>query len=235
MSRETATANTPYEPVAQMTRGSGAVSGGGLADFGLWLLNIRQSRCSPPLRRCDDGPARAGGSNHSWKRCRCLPPRIGPGGRVMPGAGKVCRPGAGKSSPGREFASTLTLRPVRNSAVTRGRFSVLPDSPCWADCLDLHALNRHGSRDGRLGTPDLGDTPYRRVSRLANSASSHAHDCIWASAHSRGGLSSRQRRILVPWRMRPSDAWSNVISTTSSGRSEIHSSSFSDFQRLGSP
>ncbi len=33
-----------------------------------------------------------------------------------------------------------------------------------------------------------------------------AQSCIWASLHSAGGLSSRQRRIFVPWRMRPSEA-----------------------------
>src|SRR5207302_9137759 len=62
-----------------------------------------------------------------------------------------------------------------------------------------------------------------------------AHCDICSSLHSSGCLSSRQRRILVPWRMRPPLEWSNVTSTTSSGRSEIHSSSFSLFQRLGSP
>ena len=56
---------------------------------------------------------------------------------------------------------------------------------------------------------------------------------ICSSLQSVGALSSRQRRILVPWRMRPPLAWSNVTSTTSSGRSAIHSSSFSLFQRLG--
>ena len=41
--------------------------------------------------------------------------------------------------------------------------------------------------------------------------------------------------ILVPWRMRSLLVWSNVTSTTSSGRSAIHSSSRALFQRLGSP
>ncbi len=70
--------------------------------------------------------------------------------------------------------------------------------------------------------------PSRRARRRAKTASGSAR-------HSLGGLSSRQRRIFVPWRMRPPLAWSKVTSTTSSGRSEIHSSSFSFFQRLGSP
>src|SRR3954453_16523316 len=52
---------------------------------------------------------------------------------------------------------------------------------------------------------------------------------------SAGALSSRQRSTLVPWRMRLFDVWSNVTSTTSSGRSSIHSRSRSLFQRLGSP
>ena len=52
--------------------------------------------------------------------------------------------------------------------------------------------------------------------------------------HSRGGLSSRQRRSLAPWRMRPAETWSKSISTTSSGRSPTHSRSLPALQRLGS-
>ncbi len=52
--------------------------------------------------------------------------------------------------------------------------------------------------------------------------------------HSRGGLSSRQRRSLAPWRMRPAETWSKSISTTSSGRRATHSSSLPALQRLGS-
>ena len=51
----------------------------------------------------------------------------------------------------------------------------------------------------------------------------------------RGGLSSRQRWTLAPWRMRPSETWSKVISTTSSGRSATHSRSRPGVQRDGSP
>ena len=40
-----------------------------------------------------------------------------------------------------------------------------------------------------------------------------------------GALSSRQRWTFDPWRMRPSETWSKVISTTSSGRRATHSSS----------
>ena len=53
--------------------------------------------------------------------------------------------------------------------------------------------------------------------------------------HSAGGLSSRQRCTFAPWRMRPSELWSKVISTTSSGRSATHSRSRPALQRDGSP
>src|SRR5579875_1606142 len=53
--------------------------------------------------------------------------------------------------------------------------------------------------------------------------------------HSDAGLSVRQRTIRVPCLIRPPLAWSNATSTTSSGRSAIHSSSRSPCQRLGSP
>ena len=52
--------------------------------------------------------------------------------------------------------------------------------------------------------------------------------------HASGGLSSRQRLIFVPWRMRLLETWSKVTSITSSGRRATHSSSRSLFQRLGS-
>ena len=52
-------------------------------------------------------------------------------------------------------------------------------------------------------------------------------------ARRRGGLSSRQRCTLAPWRMRPSETWSNVTSTTSSGRSATHSRSRPAVQRDG--
>ena len=54
------------------------------------------------------------------------------------------------------------------------------------------------------------------------------------SVQSFGPLSSRQRRTLAPWRMRPALTWSKETSTTSSGRSSIHSRSRSAAQRLGS-
>ena len=49
-----------------------------------------------------------------------------------------------------------------------------------------------------------------------------------------GSLSSRQRRIWAPWRIRPALTWSKLTSMTSSGRSETHSRSRSPAQRLGS-
>ena len=55
------------------------------------------------------------------------------------------------------------------------------------------------------------------------------------SAHSRGALSSRQRRSLAPWRMRPPLTWSKLTSTTSSGRILTHASSRPCVQRDGSP
>ena len=51
---------------------------------------------------------------------------------------------------------------------------------------------------------------------------------------SRGSLSSRQRTSFVPWRMRSLLVWSNVTSTTSSGRTTAPSISRAAFQRLGS-
>ena len=56
----------------------------------------------------------------------------------------------------------------------------------------------------------------------------------WSSVQSAGFLSSRQRRIFDPWRMRPALTWSKVISITSSGRRPTHSRSRSADQRLGS-
>ena len=56
----------------------------------------------------------------------------------------------------------------------------------------------------------------------------------WSNVHSRGGLSSRQRRSLAPWRMRPAETWSKSISITSSGRRPTHSRSLPALQRLGS-
>jgi len=61
------------------------------------------------------------------------------------------------------------------------------------------------------------------------------HCSNWSVRQSRGSLSSRQRLSLVPCRMRSLETWSNVTSTTSSGRSSTHSSSRSLFHRLGSP
>ena len=74
--------------------------------------------------------------------------------------------------------------------------------------------------------------PSAEVSGLDGSS---RYCCIWSSLQSMGALSSRQRRILVPCRIRPPLTWSKVTSTTSSGRSSIHSSSLSLCQRLGSP
>ena len=65
--------------------------------------------------------------------------------------------------------------------------------------------------------------------------SARSYWASWSHVQSRGSLSSRQRAIFAPWRMRPLLVWSKVTSTTSSGRSSIHSSSRSLAQRLGSP
>ncbi len=56
-----------------------------------------------------------------------------------------------------------------------------------------------------------------------------------SSRHSRGSLSVRQRCTFAPCRMRPSETWSKVTSTTSSGRSPTQARSRSLFQRDGSP
>ena len=109
----------------------------------------------------------------------------------------------------------------------------------------LHSLLELARRDEEAG---LGDAPWpphfakqrgepKRVqpSRARKADPRIGSGCICPSRQSRGALSSRQRRMRVPWRIRPSLAWSNVTSTTSSGRREIHSRSFSLFQRLGSP
>ena len=86
-----------------------------------------------------------------------------------------------------------------------------------------------GSR-ARVRGRDRG-RPGRRARRRCARLSCRAESI----RHSRGGLSSRQRWTFAPWRIRPSETWSNVTSTTSSGRSMTHSRSRPIVQRDGSP
>ena len=101
-----------------------------------------------------------------------------------------------------------------------------------------HRLKPHAVIDVRVTAPGMvgraarftiraNKLPRKTVAarlRLSCSTCSRAGPCRRASA-----------AILVPCRMRPRETWSNVISTTSSGRRAIHSSSRPVVQRDGSP
>ena len=84
------------------------------------------------------------------------------------------------------------------------------------------AIGRAGARSAGLRAAD----PRRRAAR--------DYESSWSTVHSRGSLSSRQRWTFAPWRIRPALVWSNVISTTSSGRSATHCRSRPAVQREGS-
>ena len=152
-------------------------------------------------------------------------PRLGPA-RVGRGAGR--RPGrASRSTPSR-----------------RGSRSGDPRAEIDEHAGSLDALLDLAARDEAEG---LGDAPWPPHFRKQKGEPKRVQPPSRAQegglgldaragrrCTSCGSLSSRQRRIFEPWRMRPSETWSKVISTTSSGRSESHSSSRSVAQRLGS-
>ena len=71
----------------------------------------------------------------------------------------------------------------------------------------------------------LNESGATRTCRVSVVMAAARYPSSWASRQDRGSRSSRQRSTLVPCRMRPSLTWSKETSTTSSGRSAIHSSS----------
>ena len=74
-----------------------------------------------------------------------------------------------------------------------------------------------------------------RATGADHSAGRRATESSWSNRQSLRVLVVAPAQIFVPWRMRPSETWSKAISTTSSGRSAIHSRSRSGRQREGRP
>ena len=89
--------------------------------------------------------------------------------------------------------------------------------------LDAGGVHRSwGASCARRRSHDIGDVPLIHH-RGSPGASGEGFPRLLVElvdrGTRRGSLSSRQRWIFAPWRMRPSLTWSNVTSTTSSGRS----------------
>ena len=105
------------------------------------------------------------------------------------------------------------------------------EQPVVDDLVDAHPADALERRVG-VGGEEVDDRPVvvahggedaqpvgEEVERLVERDRRHCPTLLVELVHGAGSgaLSSRQRWTLVPWRMRPSETWSKVISTTSSG------------------
>ena len=122
----------------------------------------------------------------------------------------------------RELGGVLDAGPALLGAVHEEQAAERPEGLAAERRLGLLVEQDHAPAGvGQLGRGDEAGQPTADDDHVRV----EGHEDICSSLQSSGALSSRQRRILVPWRIRPPLAWSKVTSTTSSGRSEIHSSS----------
>jgi hypothetical protein len=136
---------------------------------------------------------------------------------------------------------------LERAGVAEGRHEV--QQPVVDDLVDPHPAD---ALEGRVGVDgeEVDDRPVvvahrgehaqsvgELVERLVERDRQHGATLLVELVHGAGlgGLVLAPALTFEPWRMRPSETWSKVISTTSSGRSAIHSSSRPWVQRLASP